>query len=126
VRLHKALPERAKRPRSRMGIVLALSLIILPGVSRQTPHFEMTRDAVLIDERFRLALDGLKPREEVTIRVNGHRGVWQSSGIFRSDDHGRIEVGDPMRLVWSAISDKPLVLLCQIVGFVRESASDHI
>jgi dienelactone hydrolase len=91
-----------------MGIVLALSLIILPGVSRQTPHFEMTRDAVLVDERFRLALDGLKPREEVTIRANGHRGVWHSSGIFRSDDHGRIEVGDPMRLVWSAISDKPL------------------
>ena len=104
----KALGERGIRQRSRTWIVLALSLIISPALSRQTPHFDITPDAVLLDERFRITLDGLNPQEEVTIRANGHRGVWHSSGTFRSDDRGRVEVGDPMRLVWSATSDQPL------------------
>jgi Acyl-CoA thioester hydrolase/BAAT N-terminal region len=105
---NKASAERGKRPRSWMGIVLALSLITSSALSLQRPRFEITPDAVLLDQRFNIVLDGLDPNEEVTIRADGHRGVWRSSATFRSDDRGRIEVADPMRLVWSASSDKPL------------------
>ena len=105
--LNKALAGLGNRETSRMWIVLTLSLIASPGLGRQTPHFEITPDAVLFDERFRLVLNGLKPQEEVTIRADGNRGVWQSSGTFRGDDRGQVVVADPMRLVWSATSRQP-------------------
>ena len=105
---NKLLAERLNRQRGRIGMALALSLLASPGLSQQTPRFETTPDAVLFDERFRIALNGLKPGEEVTIRADGNSGVWHSSGTFRSDDRGRVEVADPMQLVWSATTDRPL------------------
>jgi hypothetical protein len=74
VALDQALTGRGKKQSSRIGIALALSLIISLGLSRQTPHLEITPHAVLFDERFRIALNGLNPREEVTIRADGNRG----------------------------------------------------
>jgi len=88
-------------------MVLALSLIPSIGGSRQAPHFEVTPASVLTDERFSVALDGVKPEQDITIRVDGDRGVWHSSATFRSDVQGRVDVADPMRLVWSATSDQP-------------------
>src|SRR5882672_2139593 len=90
----------------RTAIGLTLSLIASPGLGRQEARFEITPDTVLIDERFRVALDGLEPRKDITIRVEGNRGVWQSSATFRSDDRGHLEVADPMRLIWSASGDR--------------------
>ena len=89
---------------------VALLAALLPAAvaSRQAARFEITPDSVLVDERFRVALAGAPPREEVTIRVDGNRGVWQSSAVFRSDDSGRVEIPDAMRLVWSATGSRPL------------------
>ena len=91
----------------RSAVGLALFLIASPGLGQQTAHFVTTADSVLIDERFRVALDGLELRQEVTIRVDGNRGMWQSSATLRSDDRGHVEVADPMRLIWSATGDRP-------------------
>src|SRR3954462_5304471 len=91
----------------RSAVALVLFLIASPGLAQQNAHFEITPDTVLIDDRFRVALDGLEPRKEVTIRVDGNRGVWPSSATLRSDDRGHVEVADPMRLIWSATGDRP-------------------
>ena len=88
-------------------IGLALSPIATPGPARQTAQFTMTPGRVLVDERFQVTLDGLKPGQDVTIRVDGNRGVWHSSAMFRSDDRGRVEIADPMRLIWSATGERP-------------------
>ena len=90
----------------RAAIGLTLSLIASPGLGRQSARFEITPDKGLIDERLDVSLDGLEPRKDVTIRVDGNRGVWQSSARFRSDDRGHVEVADPMRLIWSATGDR--------------------
>src|SRR5262245_30865315 len=88
----------------RTAIGLTLVLIASPGQGRQGVRFDVTPETVLIDERFRVVLEGLEPRKEITIRVDGNRGMWQSSATFRSDDRGHLEVTDPMRLIWSASS----------------------
>jgi len=85
----------------------ALSLIASPALGRQTARFEITPDTVLLDERFQITLDGMTPGQDVTIRMDGNRGVWQSSATFRSDDRGRMDVADPMRFIWSAKSTRP-------------------
>jgi dienelactone hydrolase len=80
---------------------------LLAGVERantgsaQGARFEITPQTVLIDERFRVTLDGAPPGQDITIRLEGNSGM-QSSASFRSDDRGRVEIPDPMRLVWSA------------------------
>jgi dienelactone hydrolase len=101
-------PERFKNLSTQVAIVLVVSLVASPALSRQTPQFEVSADTLLIDQPFRLALDRLTPGQHVTIRVDGNRGVWRSSATFRSDERGRVEVADPMRLVWSASNDRPL------------------
>jgi dienelactone hydrolase len=88
-------------------ITLALSAFGSGGLAGQTARFEITPQDVLTDERFRLALDGLKPGQEITIRADGNRGIWHSSVTLRSDAAGRAEVPDPMKLVWSATGDRP-------------------
>jgi hypothetical protein len=92
---------------SRIALSLALCLIASIGWGRQTARLTITPDTALIDERFQIALDGLQPSQDVTIRVDGDRGVWRSSAEFRSDARGRVEVADPMRLVWSAAREGP-------------------
>jgi dienelactone hydrolase len=87
--------------------MLVLSLTASPGSGRQAAQFTITPDTVLRDERFRVTLHGLKPGQEVTVRVDGNRGVWHSSATFRSDDHGRVDVADPMKLIWSATGERP-------------------
>ena len=75
--------------------------------AQQAVRLTITPASLLLDERFRIALDGVEPGQEVVIRVDGNRGAWQASGTFRSDAGGRVEVADPMRLVWSATSERP-------------------
>ena len=82
-------------------------LVATLALRRQAPHFEITPDAVLLDEPFRVALAGVAPGQSVTIRVDGNRGVWHSSASFRSDAQGRVEIADPMRLIWSASGERP-------------------
>ena len=96
-----------KLRRIQLLLVLTLAPIASHALTAQAARFEITPEAVLVDERFRMALDGLKPRQDVTIRVDGNRGVWQSSATFRSDERGRVEVADPMRLIWSATGERP-------------------
>ena len=88
--------------------VLVLFLTASPGLGRQAAQFTITPETVLRDERFRVTLHGLKPGQEVTIRVDGNRGVWHSSATFRSDDHGRVDVADPVKLIWSATGERLL------------------
>jgi len=99
--------NHARSDALRNAVGLVLFVIASPGLGQQNAHFQITPDSVLIDDRFRVALEGLEPRKAVTIRVAGNRGVWQSSAMFRSDDRGHVEVADPMRLIWSATSDRP-------------------
>ena len=99
--------NHARSDALRNAVGLVLFVIASPGLGQQNAHFQITPDSVLIDDRFRVALEGLEPRKEVTIRVDGNRGVWHSSATFRSDDRGHVEVADPMRLIWSATSDRP-------------------
>ena len=87
-------------------IGLALSPIASPGLGQQTAQFTFAPDSPLVDERFQVSLAGLKPGQDVTIRVDGNRGMWHSSATFRSDDRGRIEIPDPMRLIWSATGER--------------------
>lgn len=77
------------------------------ALSGQTPHFEITPDTALVDERFRVAIAGLAPGQDVTIRVDGNSGTWRSSTTVQSDAQGRAEVADPMRLIWSATGQRP-------------------
>jgi dienelactone hydrolase len=99
--------ERGQPLRCDVWIVLAFSVIASAGLRQEAPHFEIAPDAVRLDERFRVTLEGVKPGEDVTIRADGNRGTWRSSATFRSDDRGRVEVADAMRLVWSATTDRP-------------------
>jgi len=91
----------------RHAIAMALLLLAPPLLVRQPPRFEITPETVLMDEPFRVAVAGLTPGQDVTIRVDGNRGVWHSSATFRSDAQGRVDVADPMRLVWSATGERP-------------------
>jgi dienelactone hydrolase len=99
--------NHARSDALRNAVGLVLFVIASPGLGQQNAHFQITPDSVLIDDRFRVALEGLEPRKEVTIRVDGNRGVWHSSATFRSVDRGHVEVADPMRLMWSATGDRP-------------------
>ena len=94
--------------------VAAVALIILPlcltasaQLAPQAPTLTITPATVLTDERIQIVVEGLKANQAITIRAEGNRGIWQSSAEFRSDDRGRIEVADPMRLVWSAKGERP-------------------
>jgi dienelactone hydrolase len=95
------------RPAAALSVALALSALPSDPVTGQTARFEITPASVLIDERFRVALEGLNPGQEVTIRMDGNDGVWHSTISVRSDDRGRVELADPMKLVWSATGDRP-------------------
>jgi dienelactone hydrolase len=88
------------------GIGLAVSLLATAGFGRQTARFDISPETALVDERLHVALDGLKPNEEVTIRVDGNRGVFHSSATARADERGHLDVADPMRLVWSATGER--------------------
>ena len=85
----------------------ALCVLASPGLGRQTANLTVTPGTLLTDERFQISLEGLKPDQQITIRAEGNRGRWQSSAEFRSDGRGRVEVADPMRLVWSATGERP-------------------
>jgi len=100
---------RNPAPALRLGAILgviAFPVIAPSAVRAQTPRIEITPGSVLIDERFRVVVDGLKPGQEVTVRVDGNNGLWQSAETFRSDDRGRVEIADPMKLIWSATGER--------------------
>lgn len=85
--------------------LLSWAILLLSAGSLQAQgvaRLVVTPDTVLLDERFDITLSGVAPAQEVTIRVDGNRGTWRSSGTFRSDAQGRVAVADPMKLIWSA------------------------
>ena len=89
-------------------LAIAIAVLVATAVLAQpTPQFHASRDTVLMDERFDISLDGLKPRQDVTIRVDGIGGVWESSAKFTADDAGRVVIADPMKFIWSATGDRP-------------------
>ena len=88
-------------------IALALMPLASPGLGRQTAQFTFTPDSPLMDERFQVTIEALKPGQDITIRVDGNRGVWHSSATYRSDERGRVEVPDPLKLIWSAAGERP-------------------
>jgi dienelactone hydrolase len=95
--------------KSAVSLAFALIATVLSapaGAGRQAARFEITPQTVLLDERFRVSLDGVPPGQEITVRLDGD-GIWHSSVSLRSDDQGRIEIPDPMRLVWSATGERP-------------------
>lgn len=81
--------------------------LFLATVPAQAQKIELSADTVLVDQPFKVAVTGLPPGQEVTVRLEGNRGVWHSSAVVRSDARGRAEVADPMRLIWSA-TGKPV------------------
>jgi dienelactone hydrolase len=86
-----------------LGLVFG---IMSSGIGGQSARLQITPGTGLIDERFHVTLDGLQSGQEVTIRVDGNRGQWQSSAKYRSDDRGRVEIADPMKLIWSATGER--------------------
>ena len=86
----------------RIVAALALAVAAWPAAGRQTARVEITPGDVLMDEPFKVSVEGLDPGREVTLKVDGNRGVWHSSATVRSDGRGRFDVTDPMRLIWSA------------------------
>jgi dienelactone hydrolase len=100
--MHHRTPRIRRRALQVASVVLATL-----ALSRQTPQFEISPQDVLLDEPLHIALAGLPPQQDVTILVDGNRGVWHSSATFRSDAQGRVEVADPMRLIWSATGEPP-------------------
>jgi len=88
-------------------VLLALCFPASAQLGPQTATLTITPATVLSDEPFHIVVDGLKANQPVTIRAEGNRGIFQSHADFRSDDRGRIEVADPMRLVWSAEGERP-------------------
>ena len=88
-------------------VAVTLLSIASTTVSAQTARLQITPETVLIDERIRVVLEGLTPRQDVVIRVDGNRGQWKSSATFRADGRGRIEIPDPMRMIWSATGERP-------------------
>ena len=91
----------------RTAIWLLLCLTASTGLGRQSARFTISPDTVLTDERFQIALEGVPPGQSVTIKVDGNHGVWRSSAELRSDERGRVELADPMRLVWAATGTRP-------------------
>jgi dienelactone hydrolase len=116
--------------RALAGIALSLLSIASTAVSAQTARFQITPETVLIDERIRVVLDGLTPGQDVTIRVDGNRGQWTSSATFRADDRGRVEIPDPMRMIWSATGQRPAggppPMLAQPWTFIAEADGREI
>ena len=100
--------EQIIRDLRRWIIACPLVLLATAAARQQTPTLDLTPDSLLIDEPFQLAVAGLKPQQNVTIRVEG-RGVWRSHTPVRADERGRAEVQDPMKLVWSATGERPLL-----------------
>jgi len=98
---------QARRQSHRTAIWLLLCLAASTGLGQQSVRFTISPDTVLTDERFQIALEGLPPGQSVTIKVEGNHGVWRSSAELRSDERGRVELADPMRLVWSATGTRP-------------------
>jgi hypothetical protein len=92
-----------------LAVIIGFGLlpVAAPGLSWQTAQFTFTPESPLVDERFQVTLDGLKPGQDITIRVDGNRGVWHSHATIRADDRGRVEVPDPMKLIWSATGERP-------------------
>jgi len=72
----------------RTAIAVAVLSVAVPGRGQQTARLVVTPDALLMDERFQITVEGLRPGQEVTIRADGNRGVWLSSRTFRSDEPG--------------------------------------
>jgi len=99
--------RQARQRFHRTAICLSLCLTASTGLGQQTARFTISPDIVLTDERFQIALEGLPPSQSVTIKVDGNQGVWHSSAELRSDERGRVELADPMRLVWAATGTRP-------------------
>ena len=97
----------AERRWRRTALALALPLLTSLGLHSQGVRLQVSPDDVLVDEPVRISVDGLAPGQYVTIRADGNRGQWRSSATFRGDAQGRVEVADPMRLVWSATRNQP-------------------
>ena len=55
----------------RWTVMVLLLTTATSARSQQTPRFELTPDNVLTDEAFRMAVTGLKPDQDVTIRADG-------------------------------------------------------
>lgn len=94
--------------------------------SYSTPRFKLSADTVLMDEVAGIAVTGLPPGHDVTIRLNGLEWAkgWYGSATFRADGNGNVDltrdapiagryVGvHAMGIFWSAMKDssaKPLV-----------------
>ena len=54
--------NHARSDALRNAVGLVLFVIASPGLGQQNAHFQITPDSVLIDDRFRVALEGLEPR----------------------------------------------------------------
>ena len=91
--------------RGRRGTTVVLALLFAGAAAgQQAPRLELSPESVMMDEPFRVAVSGLKPGQEITIRAEGGAG-WRSSGTFKADDRGRVDVADPMKFVWSATAE---------------------
>lgn len=90
----------------RWTLALPLAMIAATAAGQQPAHFELGPETVLMDEPFHIAVVGLAPNQEITIRAEGG-GIWHSSAAFRADAKGRVEVADPMTFVWSATGERP-------------------
>jgi hypothetical protein len=83
---------------------------------RARPRIEVSGDDVMIDDRVKIVVKGLEPRQRVRLALSMERFdvTWQSEAFFTADRRGRVRVAkaaptsgdytgvDPMGLFWSA------------------------
>jgi hypothetical protein len=88
-----------------LGVIFGAMTFL--GLSGQNAQLQITPEMALIDERFRITLDGVRPGRDVIVRTDGNYGQWQSTATYRSDRLGHVEIADPMKLIWSATGERP-------------------
>ncbi|HUP89816.1 MAG TPA: acyl-CoA thioester hydrolase/BAAT C-terminal domain-containing protein [Longimicrobiales bacterium] len=89
-------------------LLTSLLVFVLASAAQgqDSPRLVLSGDTVLVDEPFTIAVGGLKPQQDITIRLDGNHGLWRSAQTFHSDDRGYVNVRDPMKLIWSAAGER--------------------
>ncbi|HEX8697073.1 MAG TPA: acyl-CoA thioester hydrolase/BAAT C-terminal domain-containing protein [Longimicrobium sp.] len=119
----------------RLPFLIFVCAALAAAPCRAQPRFQLSADTVLVDESVGIALTGLPPGREVTVRLSGEgpaRG-WRASAAFRADE-GRVDLaraapvsGDyagvhAMGLFWSARRDSAAAPL---LGALRTPDARH-
>lgn len=86
-----------------MKVFVYLLMLVLP-LSSWTLNLEVFPKHSTHDRPLYIRVEGAKPNETIELRatlIDQSKTVWSSQKAFKADSEGRLDIKDPMELIWS-------------------------